>query len=109
MGLRTGISRNISRNNVEDAGLAGAFFSFYANGVFANGGLRLTVRIIPFGICRNGAARVTIEVEGGGFGGIVNEPNESPGCYLCRHESGEGEPDRKGVTKSHANEDDLEL
>jgi len=104
MGLRPSIPRTDWSSNVEFAGLAAEFCSRYAYGVITNGGLSVTIRIISLGICENGAAEVTINGEGGGFRGIVEEPNESSRAVLCNGEGTENKPDQKQRGHSHTNQ-----
>ena len=70
-----GLSTRLSTNNVEFAGLAADSCPLHAYTVFTKDGSGVTVRIILFGISRNGAAKLAVNVEGGGFRRIVEKPN----------------------------------
>jgi hypothetical protein len=71
------------------AGLHREFWSSYAQLVLTGTDFGVTVHKVFFGVCRDGARELAIDVEVGGFGGIVEEPNLSFRSILCRRENAE--------------------
>ena len=103
MGLSTGFGK-ASISNVELAGLVAEFYSFYAYAVFTNRCFSVTPRVALFGVCRNEAAELAIDVEVNVFRGIVEEANDwlwGPPSY------GEGtadQPDNQQQAPFHADQ-----
>jgi len=97
VGLSTGSTK------VEVAGLDGEFCSFYAYLVFADICFGVTVRIVPLGVCRNGAAELAIDVEADSFRGIVEEPKVRFRHVLRCREGDVNQPDRERRDHSPAN------
>jgi hypothetical protein len=94
----------VPTNSVEFARLAGKFGSLYAYCVFAGGSFGVTVCIVRFGVCRNGATELAIDVEVRCFRGIVKEPNESFRCALPCRRGPIDQPDGEQQAQSHSNQ-----
>ena len=90
--------------NVEVAGLAGEFCSFYADRVFTDSGFDVTVQIVLLGVCGKRAAELAVYVEFGGFRGVVEEPDVSFRRILRRREEAIDQQDGERRQQSHVNQ-----